>query len=292
MIKTAVCALAVLSTTLMTVTARAGDDFRAGHAIAHDGTEIYFEVHGNGPKTLYLGPGSAAARLTLPPGIDLPAEATNALTANRQAWLDGFADTYRVILIDYPGEPKMYTLTPATVARDYLAIADAAGAERFAYYGFSWGCVTGLQLALRTDRLEALVCGGFPAMDGPYDAMLEVTRAGSQRAISIYGIPPTFAPENARQYLTFYEGLQSFNDRAIQGSLRMPRLNWIGSEDSPDLDGKPLANMSQIMIDNMVALEEAGWDVKIVPGHGHLSAVAANVAVPLVREWLDANWKP
>ena len=84
--------------------------------------------------------------------------------------------------------------------------------------------------AQRTDRLEALVCGGFPAMDGPYDAMLEITRAGSQRAVSIFGFPPTFAPETSRQFLTFYEGLPSLDDRAIQNSLSMPRLNWMAWE--------------------------------------------------------------
>jgi len=290
MVKTAASAIAVLSLTLLATPAVAGDDFISGHAIAHDGTKIYFEVHGKGPKTLFLN--SCPVRAPRPPGTEPSADSAKALNANRRAWLDAFTDSYRVILFEYPGEPMMYTLTPATVARDYLAIADAAGAETFAYSGFSWGCVTGLQLAIRTDRVEALVCGGFPAMDGPYDAMLEILRAGMQRAVSIYGIKPPFAPENARQYLTFYEALQSFDDRAIQGSLTMPRLNWLGSEDVPDLDGKPLANMSQIVIDNRKALEEAGWDVKIVPGHGHMSAIAPDVAVPLVREWLDANWKP
>jgi pimeloyl-ACP methyl ester carboxylesterase len=62
------------------------------------------------------------------------------------------------------------------VARDYLAVAGAAGAARFTYYGYSWGCVTGLQLALRTDRLDALACGGFPVIDGPYAEMLETSQ--------------------------------------------------------------------------------------------------------------------
>jgi len=238
MFKNSVWALAVLSLTMLRAPAVAGDDFKAGHAIAHDGTKIYFEVHGNGPKTLFLGPGSEAARPTLPAGVDLPAEAAKALNNNKRAWLDPLTNAYRVILIEYPGEPKMYTMTPATVARDFLAIADAAGAEKFAYYGFSFGCVTGLQLALRTDRLEALVCGGFPAMDGPYPEMLELCRAMSQREISIYGLPPFFSFEGGRTCSTYYEGLQGFDDRAIQRGLSVPRLNWIGSEDILDLDGK------------------------------------------------------
>jgi pimeloyl-ACP methyl ester carboxylesterase len=284
MIKSTVAAALACSALLMTP-GLADDDFTSGHAIAHDGTKIYFEVHGSGAKTLFLGPGTASATRGAPSGVEVPEEMLEFLRTNRLGFLDGFTDAYRVILIDYPGEPKMYTLTPAVVARDYLAIADAAGAKTFAYYGFSWGCVTGLQLALRTDRLEALVCGGFPAMDGPYPEMLEITREVTHNKAS-----PMFSPENGRQFLTYYEGLQSFDDHAIQVRLSIPRLNWIGSEDVVEWDGKPLTNMSQTMIDNREALEQAGWDVKIVPGHDHQSALAASVAVPLVREWLDANW--
>lgn len=58
---------------------------------------------------------------------------------------------------DYEGQltahPKPETLTAANVAADLLAIADAAGADRFAYYGYSWLALAGFQLALRTDRL-------------------------------------------------------------------------------------------------------------------------------------------
>jgi len=285
MIKPSALWIALASVLLLTGPAAAADDVASGQAIAHDGTTIYFEVHGHGPRTLFLGPGTASATLSLPAGMDVPEEMMELVRTNRQRFIDGFADAYRVILIDYPGEPKMYTLTPAAVARDYLAIADAAGARTFSYYGFSWGCVTGLQLALRTDRLEALVCGGFPAMDGPYDAMLEICRAMTEKS------GPMSFPENARQFLTYYEGLQSFDDRAIQGRLSIRRLNWIGSEDVITVDDLPPTDMSRTMIDNREALEEAGWDVKIVPGHDHAAAASAAVAVPVVREWLAENWR-
>ena len=73
--------------------------------------------------------------------------------------------------------PAPDTLTPDNVAADLLAIADSAGPDKFAYYGYSWLAFSGLQLALRTDRLWALVMGGYPPMGGPYQAMLAVTRA-------------------------------------------------------------------------------------------------------------------
>ena len=35
----------------------------AGQAIAHDGSPIYFEVHGSGDEFLFLGPGTARPRV-------------------------------------------------------------------------------------------------------------------------------------------------------------------------------------------------------------------------------------
>jgi hypothetical protein len=46
-----------------------------------------------------------------------------------------------------------------------FAAADAARADRFAWFGYSGGGVVGLQLASRTDRLTALICGGWPPLD-------------------------------------------------------------------------------------------------------------------------------
>ena len=63
-----------------------------------------------------------------------------------------------------------------------MAVADAAGAGNFAYYGYSWLAVAGLQLALRTDRLSGLAMGGFPPFGGPYGAMLAVTRVAHRMA--------------------------------------------------------------------------------------------------------------
>jgi hypothetical protein len=55
-------------------------------------------------------------------------------------------------------------------------VADAAGAARFAWYGYSWLALAGLQLAIRTDRLTALAMG-WPPLGGPYAEMLRVTIA-------------------------------------------------------------------------------------------------------------------
>src|SRR5688572_22272872 len=109
---------------------------KSGHAVAHDGTDIYFEVHGTGSKYLLL--------LGFRPG-----------SAGLKEFVEGLGHNYKLIVAEYPGEPKMYTFTPAAVARDYLAIAREAGADEFALYGYSGGAAMALQLALRTDRVRA-----------------------------------------------------------------------------------------------------------------------------------------
>ena len=145
-------------------------------AVLHDGTTIAVSIHGDGPPLLL--PASLATHT--------PAEAETLrqwggdpdLGPNLVKGLEG---SNRVIVADYEGHrmahPAPDTLTPENVAADFLAIADAAGAEGFAYYGYSWLALSGLQLAIRTDRLRALAMGGFPPLDGPYQSMLAVTRA-------------------------------------------------------------------------------------------------------------------
>jgi pimeloyl-ACP methyl ester carboxylesterase len=111
--------------------------------------------------------------------------------------IDGLRNAFRVVAFDYEGQvlqvPKPDTLTPANVAGDLLAVADAAGADRFAYYGYSWLALAGLQLAIRTDRLAALVMGGFPPTDGPYAQMLQVTTATHAMAMAGSASTPSTA---------------------------------------------------------------------------------------------------
>ena len=149
----------------------------------HDGSTIAVEVQGRGPTVLLpvnpepvQGPEAEELRKW---GAD---------PALGRTLVDGLSDAFQVVAFDYEGHvlqvPKPDTLTPANVAADLLAVADAAGADRFAYYGYSWLALAGLQLAIRTDRVAALVMGGFPPIDGPYAQMLQVTTATHAMASS------------------------------------------------------------------------------------------------------------
>src|SRR5919198_5325527 len=147
----------------------------------HDASTVAVEVHGDGPTVLL-------------PVNPQPAEGAEAEEMRRwgadpalgRSLVDGLSDAFRVVAFDYQGHllqvPKPDTLTPANVAGDLLAVADAAGADRFAYYGYSWLALAGLQLAVRSDRVAALAMGGFPPLDGPYAPMLRVTAATHEMA--------------------------------------------------------------------------------------------------------------
>jgi pimeloyl-ACP methyl ester carboxylesterase len=136
-------------------------------ATLHDGTTVELEVHGDGPALLL-------------PVDPRPVQGQQAEELRRygadpalgQALIGGLRDRFRVVAFGYQealfATPKPETLTSGNAVEDLLAVADAAGTARFAYYGYSWTAMVGLQLALRTDRLLALVMGGFPPLDGPY----------------------------------------------------------------------------------------------------------------------------
>jgi len=244
-------------------------------ALAHDGTEIPFLVAGSGGPFLFLGFGAMA---------DTP-EA-------RQPWIDGLGDHYRLIFMTYPGEPKMYTLTPAAVVRDILAVADAAGAERFAWYGYSWGAVCALQLALRTDRLTAMVAGGFPMVGGPYAEMLRFCKTLEAGPVTAFGVQVPHLPENARQFVTFYEGLRTFDDRAAQSRLRCPRLTFAGTADTVVANDEVIARIGQTVVDRREELERFGWEVKLLEGLNHMEGAAPAVVIPVLQEWLAATLGP
>ena len=225
----------------------------AGQAIAHDGSSIYFEVHGSGgplpvPRAGHRG--AAGHTPLLPDSPPLIAEVAETLARYKQAYIDALGSKFRLIFIEYPGnEPKLYTLTPggggARLPGDRGCGRRGGNSPTQA---FSWGCVTGLQLALRTDRMTALACGGFPVLDGIYEDMLTTTRAMASGPASLYGLEAN-SPEKRPAVSHLLRRVAEFRRPADPGCrLDIPRLNWIGDQDLPTLNGKPLTHMGQLIV--------------------------------------------
>jgi pimeloyl-ACP methyl ester carboxylesterase len=228
--------------------------------------------------------------------------------------IDGLSDVFRVVAFDYEGlclrVPKPDTLTPTNIARDLLAVADAAGASRFAYYGYSWLALSGLQLATRTDRLTALVMGGFPPVDGPYWEMLQVTVATHEmsktprqaaKAASASdeadwsSVEITMTEPQTRQFVTLYKALQGFDDRAAQAQVTCPRLCFVGSADEIDYGerwGNVKVSIAGPIVNRRAEIEALGWEVRILDGFDHTQAMQAPAVLPLVRPWLISKLSP
>src|SRR5262245_6504631 len=169
---------------------------------------MHVEVYGDGP---WLFVGWPIRTRNTPAQFDPSASV-------RDRYLAQLTDAYRVVLMDNPptGEhaaAAVNTFTPDRETADILAVADAAGADQFAWYGYSWSGVVGLQLAARTDRLTALVCGGWPPLGAPYREMLLWADARANRT----GLP------DWAMTATYYLGLQSWSERDALSQITCPR---------------------------------------------------------------------
>ncbi|QRK12393.1 alpha/beta hydrolase [Archangium violaceum] len=266
----------------------------------HDGSIIEFEVHGEGP-TLLL------------PVNPRPVEGPRAEQMRKygadpalgHSLIKGLSTAFRVVAVDYEGHilrtPKPDTLTPVNVVTDLLSVADAAGAERFAYYGYSWLAMIGMQLAIRTGRLSALVMGGFPPLNGPYAEMLRVTTAAHEMASAAQSSREAddsewssvaLSREQTRQFVTLYQALQGFDDRAAQSRFTCARLCFVGSADEMRYGknwGDVHVSLAGPIVNGRAQLEELGWDVRVLEGLNHMQAMQATQVVPIIRPWLETR---
>lgn len=273
----------------------------------HGGTTIEVQTVGEGPAVLLP--------VSLARSDDATAEQMRAWGADPHlghTLATGLADAgFRVIAADYERHlaqhPKPGTLTAAGAAGDLLAVADAAGAARFAYYGYSWLALAGLQFAIRTDRLSALAMGGFPPLGGPYQEMLAVTRATHRMAVANHqrqtappevtagdwdSIEVTQSPDFTQQYVTLYESLQDFDERGALGRLSVPRLAFAGADDTISY-GPKWGDVQVRIADAFTAhrdeLTAGGWQVVLVDGADHMRAMQADIVLPILAPWL---WGP
>jgi len=266
---------------------------QTAQARLHDGNVIEIEVYGAGPTILLpVNPrpleGQQAKEL----------KKYGADPALGQSLIKGLCDSYRVVAFDYEGHvfrvPKAQTLTPANVASDLLSVADATKTDSFAYYGYSWLAMVGLQLAIRTNRLWALMMGGYPPINGPYSEMLVVTTAAYEMA---GGAPAPddewstagLSKDQTRQFMTLYQSLQGFDDLAAQAQITCPQLCFVGSADTMDYGqnwGNVRVDLAEPIMRGREQLERFGWAVRVLDGLDHMQAMQAAQVVPMLRSWL------
>lgn len=234
-----------------------------------------------------------------------------------QHFIDGLSDTFQLLYFDYEGHrlqhPNPDNLTPESIVQDLLIIASEMNVEKFSYYGYSWLALVGLQLAIRTGRLESLVMGGFPPLEGPYQEMLIVTNQTYQQALTNQSfsaddeqspinpeqvdwgnIQVKISTNQTKQFVTMYQSLMEFDDREIQHKLVIPRLAFGGEKDTI-VYGENFGNVTVDIIGklerNKSALEQFGWDIEILKGNDmdHTKTMQPATVLPLLKPWLIRN---
>jgi pimeloyl-ACP methyl ester carboxylesterase len=241
---------------------------------------VFYEVQGQGQPLLI--------------GLPLMASFTQLFGDEMQGVLDGYlnrlTDRYRVLRVDYPSiggsrDIAPEALTADRVCADLLAVANAAGFERFAHWGYSWGAAVGLQLAARTDRLSALVLGGWPPLGAPYDGILQATRL-KQPDPEPSSLKVLRSKDQYRQWETFYASLLDWPEAQSVARIRCPKMVFFGSDGDLIEAGVPI-RIASIIRQHRLTLEQMGWEVHEISGQGHGVCVMPELAVPPVRAFLD-----
>jgi pimeloyl-ACP methyl ester carboxylesterase len=243
-------------------------------------TGVFYTLHGQGRPLM----------ITLP----LMASFTEIFGAELEPVLQGYlgrlTDAYRVLLVDYPSigasrDIAPRELTADRVCADLLGVATAAGFERFAYWGYSWSGAVGLQLASRTDRLDALVIGGWPPLDGPYDAILAAARRKlpnpEPSSLKMLRSPAQYA-----QWIAYYESMRGWPERESVERIACARMVLFGGDGDLVEAGIPVTIASNIRRQR-ATLERLGWTVHEIAGHGHAVCMQPELVVPPVRAFLD-----
>jgi len=245
-------------------------------------TGVYFEVHG--PST------GQPLMITLPLMASFGEIFGDELAPVLTGYLDRLTDRYRVLLVDYPSIGRSRDIAPAEltaerVCADLLVVARFAGFDRFAYWGYSWGGNVGLQLATRSDRLTALVVGGWPALGGPYAELLQAAQRKlpnpEPSSLKVLRSPAQYA-----QWIHYGQSIERWPEREAVSRITCPRLNVFGSDGDLVEAGIPVPIATRIR-SHRAELEAMGWQVHEISGHGHALCMQPDVAVPPVRAFLD-----
>src|SRR5215471_530382 len=195
-----------------------------------------------------------------------------------RGFYDQLTDRYRVVVIGDVGTDNspagIASLTADRLCADILAVADAAGVDRFAWFGFSFGSVVGLQLASRTSRLSALVCGGWPPLGGQYAETLAYAEAEA-------------AQGRVTPFLTFYRSVRGWPEREAVSKFTCPRMAFVGNKEEFVVGAATRIRIGPLIAEHRAELERLGWTVQLIDGFGHELGGRPDVIVPILRRFLD-----
>lgn len=235
--------------------------------LVRDGLELRYEVLGGSGPVLLLPQlnFSWPAILDIHPFI----ERFTVLTASPR----GFADSTRLDT-DVP-----YRVSD--MADDLLAVVETIGFERFSVLGYSFSGAFAPWLAHLTNRVDAVVCGGFPIV-GDYSYLYADTLARSQAAQSDAAAWEYLNSRfDNRAALTFYRELSELPPDYIVTDLGCPLFAFWGELDEEIALGGGTKQLA-------AGLDRAGLQHASFPGYDHDGMLQhINEAIPTVLNWFD-----
>lgn len=241
---------------------------------------VFYELHGQGRPLLITLPLMASH-------VQIFGEASRPMF---DGYLDRLVDRYRVLLVDHPNigqsrESQPQELTAERVCADLLSVASAAGFDHFAYWGYSWSGAVGLQLAARTDRLSALVIGGWPPLGAPYAGILQATLA---KQANPEPSSMTILRNKAQytQWEHYYRSMLDWPEAAAVAAIACPKMVYFGAQGDLVEAGIPI-RIASIIREQRDTLNSQGWRVHEIAGEGHGVCVKPELVVPPVRAFLD-----
>jgi pimeloyl-ACP methyl ester carboxylesterase len=212
--------------------------------VSNDGVRIAYAVTGQGPAVVLAHGGTSSMAMWA-----------------EGPYVDALAASYTVIRFDARGHGQsdaphdVAAYDETRMARDVLAVLDAAGVARAHYWGYSMGGWIGFQLAaIAPERLRSLILGGTGpqtgprAPDTPADGLLGIMRAGVEGGpdVVVAGIREVFGPISpeyeARLRQLDYQAMAALmehaddhaaDQRSIPPTITVPCLVYMSEQDDP-----------------------------------------------------------
>ena len=246
---------------------------KSGFATTDDGVQIHYRL---------MGPKDAPVIWVGYPWTKGWSDVMEEMGAGRygeeaaQQIISTLTSKYRVLYVDYPrgtGDstgPLPGDLKVDTVAKDYVAVADAAGVDRFVAMGFSWSAGFGIHAAARTKRVAGLIVGGWPVLDAPHEELLGMSAATTN------ALPAGRAKQVLGSNVNYYQSIIDSNwDAQAAVEFMADRAGmlylFVGSEDVGVPGMGITLPIAEPIIEHKEQLETKGWKVLVIPGYDHMN---------------------
>jgi hypothetical protein len=123
----------------------------------------------------------------------------------------------------------------------------------------------------------------------PEAAPLPATEPTGPDEVDWSTVEVTLTEAQTRQFVTYYEALRDFDDRAAQAQVTCARLCLVGSADEITYDerwGGVRVSMADPVAGRRAELESLGWRVEVLEGLDHLQAMQTANVLPILRPFL------